>query len=98
MTEFYNFDFTCGMFTSGYGDIEIWKETNARSRVIDELEKNGEKNCNVVFKKKYFTKYGSSTDFNYHVESRWTDKILSVGLVTVVPYVGNYLVSKFEKQ
>jgi len=92
---FYAFDFTCGNFTKGTGHM-MGRTSSPKDFVLSNLEKNGEKNCNVVFKTKtaHHQYSPSSTivsdetmpDFSYQVSDRWHTTLMGVA-VSVVPVV-----------
>ena len=85
MSKFAYFNFTCGNFTSGRGHIrfrqnEGYMSSSVESLIDDHLNKNGEKNCNVIIERFNDTEMTKDSPehkrvVNYQIDSRWHSQL-----------------------
>jgi hypothetical protein len=94
---FYTYDFTCGNFTYGYGHYMGSSADPTRS-IVENLERDGEKNCKVVFRSKTNhddPRYTPSHTSTYQVTGRWHSSAFAAA-ASVVPFVLPAIVSKLS--
>ncbi len=105
--SFNYFTFTCGRFTSGEGHYINRLSTDASQNIIDLLEKNGERNCNVVIKRSSSSSTPNTDtvlssvkeQFSYNVTNRWYSsigKVVPYAAPVVVPIIAQKIKEKFK--
>lgn len=78
------FHFTCGHFTTGKGHY-INSSKMVSADILEKLEENGEKNCNVIIKRHTYPftclddiMDADNDDFSYVITSRWYTSLTKV--------------------
>lgn len=102
MSQFAYFNFTCGNFTRGRGHVRFrHDQTQGVEEVImQNLEENGEQNCNVVIKRMNNVEsdwLDKTQKVNYQIDARWYSNIPAVaGLVA--PLVGPAILKSLNSE